>query len=128
MADIQHWVVLMVSIFCMFIATPLTTYHGYKYYKNRNYVEFKKRYALITVYEITFAAFKFICNAISMFMIWFHQSNITSTSWGYLPDILVLIANILWQSTVFCQTLRFFCYHSTLIYPMYYPIKMNGNR
>eukprot|EP01084_Bolivina_argentea_P211700 360056_1 len=109
MASIQYLFILITSIFCIFIAFPLTVYHGCKYYRNRNYVEFKKRYANITLYEITFTAIKFLLDAIAMFMIWLQHGNLSShTTYGYTPDIIISIANIFYYCTIFCQTLRFF--------------------
>eukprot|EP01084_Bolivina_argentea_P262852 444684_1 len=101
-------VILITSIFCMFVAIPLTTYHGYEYYKNRKYVEFKKRYATITIYEIIFAVFKFLLDAIAMFIIWFNQNAIATEIHGKTPDTLITVANILGDCFIFCQTMRFF--------------------
>ena len=76
------------AIFCIVIAVPLISYHGYKYYLNRNHIVFSKRYAFITIIEVIFAVIKFLIDSI-LFIVLSHQKNISIFNMKPISRILL---------------------------------------
>ena len=82
-------------IFFFGIALPLTSYHGYKYYQNRNLTVYTKRYSSITVLEIILCLIKFFIDGL-LFIAFFIDP------WGYITWMLSSIDDLLIITIIIC--------------------------
>eukprot|EP01084_Bolivina_argentea_P063843 116469_1 len=108
MADASRTFLLAICIFYLLVIVPLLIYHGYKYYLNRTHIVFIKRYAFVTIYEVGFAVIKTALDSLSLFLQWYYNGKISTFDFNIVPDLLMLMANILWGATVLCCGIRFF--------------------
>eukprot|EP01084_Bolivina_argentea_P273108 465149_1 len=96
-------IVLVAIIICVYI--PLSIYHGYQYYKQRNHIILQKRYSSIMIYEIIVIILKMLVDAIrDALKLYVHSSN-------YIYLAVNIFGGLLYKVMISIWVWRFWCLH-----------------
>ena len=97
------------ALICFFIYVPLILYHGYKFYLKHNHLILRKRYAIITIYEIYLMTAKVIWAPIEHVSSYYLKPN------NILHQLILFGNIILTYFVLYCWVWKHFLIHYDVI-------------